>query len=118
MWHSYPTSDSPGYTDIIVGRVEVAQEWGSLGSVNPRRDEDIDITVNVNVFKGGSDEFASEDRAWALAESVQDVLSADLTLDDTVRYARPGRIEVDPQPFDDGRLASLTLTVHCRADNH
>lgn len=118
VWHSYPTTDRPGYTDIIVGRVEVVQEWGALGASNPRRDEDIDITVNVNVFQGGTDEFAAEDRAWLLAESVQTVLSADLTLGGNVRYARPGRIEIDPRPYDDGRLASLTLVIHCRADNH
>lgn len=118
VWHSYPTTDRPGYADVIVSRVEVNQEWGSLGSVNPRRDEDIDITVNVNVFKGGTDEFAAEDRAWQLAGAIQTVLSNDLTLGGHVRYARPGRIEIEPTPYDDGRQASLTLTVHCRADNH
>lgn len=118
VWHSTPNIDHPGHENIVVAGIAVDQEWGSLGAVNPRRDEDIDITVRVEVFSGGSDEFAGEARAWELAGEIQAALSADLTLGTAVRYARPSRIELDPQPFADGRLSVLALTVTCRADTH
>jgi hypothetical protein len=46
-------------------------------------------------------------RAWEIAAAIQTVLAADLTLGGAVRYARPSRIEVEPEPFGDGRLSTL-----------
>lgn len=118
VWHSRPNVDHRPNENIVVGRVDVNQEWGAMGSPNPRRDEDIDLTVTIEVFRGGTDEFEAEDRAWEIADLVQGVLSTDLTLGGSVRYARPGRIELDPEPYQEGRHAELTMTVRCRADNH
>jgi hypothetical protein len=118
VWHSAPNTDHPGNENVVVGKITVDQEWGSLGAVNPRRDEDIDIDVVVQVALGGTDEFACEARAWEIAAAIQTVLAADLTLGGAVRYARPSRIELEPEPFADGRLSTLALTVTCRADTH
>src|SRR5438128_1365187 len=82
VWHSTPNVDHNFHDNMIVGPAEtparVSAEWGALG--RRRRDETFTIPIRVEVFREGTDEFDVEERAWDLAERIQAVIDADLTL--------------------------------------
>lgn len=117
VWHSSPNVDGDHHDNIIVGPtatpVTFTQEWLTMAA-DPnarRRREELSIPVQVRVFREGTDEFDAEDRAWHLAAAVAAVLAADQTLAGTVKAALPAEGELAAEPFEDGRMVRLTLTV-------
>lgn len=97
---------------------------GNLGQYSLQ--EEYDLEVNVSCFRAGEENDAdsttdpagiAETRAWALAGSVETIVRTDPTFGGNVITSRPDQSECDVD-WDDagnGRIATLTLTIHCFA---
>ena len=117
VWHSAPNVDHPPNDNVIVGPFDrpltFNQEWRSMGA-GARRTEDLDIPLLIEVVRGGTDQFAVEERAWAIAEEVATWLATRPL--EAIGYfeAHPDRGELAAGPSQDGRIARLTLSVSAK----
>lgn len=97
---------------IYFGRVDQAEEWGSLGG--GRRDEDFTIDVVIQVHQLGDDEQETETRAWELRDEIEAALKADKTLGGAVsHWVQIERTTQENEPLEDGWGVRLTVTVRC-----
>lgn len=87
------------------------QEPGALGRL--ARDEDYDQTVLISVLYEGDQQQQAEERAWALADEIDEVLGANPTLGGAVREAQlVGRVR--GESFSDGNRSEGRVFVTVR----
>lgn len=102
---------------VFVGdAVEVSREWVSLGAY--KLDEEYTLQVHVETFAAGNDQATTEQRLWTLIAEVEAAVRDSvpkLTLNGTVRVARPDAVDTQTLPTDDGWAASATLRIVCEA---
>lgn len=93
------------------------QETAALG--NRRREETYDLRVTCSSSRGGTDQKAVRDRAFALMAVVEGAVRADVTLGGAVRVAQvAGSVtlfETDFETSKDGVFAEVSFDVACTA---
>lgn len=109
-----PALPDPGRESINLLGVEGEQVWASLGKLS--KDEVYTITVLIIVIREGQQTKAAVERAYAIAEQVEDVLRDDVTLENTCRVAALDTpFDLEMGASDTTRSALLTLGVRVEA---
>jgi hypothetical protein len=95
---------------------------GSMGQ--DALQEAYDLTVEISCLRAGVTDgtaldpaYRAEARAWALAGQIETIARTDPTLGGNVITAKPNMSQavVDWDDNGNGRVCSLTLTIHCFA---
>ena len=105
---------------VIIGNVsnrktEPAQIMGNLGAGSIF--ETYEMRVVVSVYRGGPDQIAPFDRAWALAGVVESVVRADPTLGGVAIVGKPVRSQ-DASSWDTdhhGRVVEVEIMISVTA---
>jgi hypothetical protein len=122
---------SPNSPDDMVwlGKVtnRVVSNFAMVGNLGQYAlSEEYDVEVNISCYRAGEENDTNsaldpagiaEARAWVLAGAVETIARTDPTLGGNVVTSRPDQSECDVD-WDDagnGRIATLTLTIHCFA---
>jgi hypothetical protein len=81
--------------------------------------EEYDLTVEISCFRPGLVGDTAEARAWALAGQVETIARTDPTFGGLLVTSRPNQssstVDWSAEEDANGRIASLTLTIHCFA---
>lgn len=110
-----PAKAPPNREKVYVDdAVNVTREWAGLGQL--RIDENYSLRVHVEVFGDGDDRRATEERMWAIVAEVEQAIVLDITLAGVLNWgAKPGSMNPQTAPTDDGWLAFVTLNFDCSA---
>lgn len=98
---------------IDTSEVDATHTIAGLGSGR----QDFDVMCLTRSWTGGGDIKARRDRAFALLDTVQSVLTEDLTLGGVVTRARFTQVAYVPALTDRGPLVEIPFAVHIEAFN-
>ena len=94
------------------GSVSLADGVSGYG----QRDETMTTEIRVKVDKLASEFTAARDLAFAITSDIEDAIAADVTLGNTVDFARVTQVDVDEAiPDERTRQVGITLTVTAQA---
>jgi hypothetical protein len=119
------TYGHPGLTvveDLVaVMGVSCEQAPGPMRAGPRPRDETLRLTVVISCYRGGDQQEAASDRAFALLGLAEDALMSDPTLSGTVRWAQLESYDLaeadDPDLMAAGRIAEISAVVRAEARN-
>jgi hypothetical protein len=81
--------------------------------------EEYDLEVKVSCYRAGDDSNTAEARAWAIAGQIETIARTDPTFGGLLITAQPSLsssdVDWDAEENANGRVADLTLTIHCLA---
>lgn len=113
------TINSPD-DQVYMGKIanRVVSNFAMVGNLGQwSLQEEYDLEVYVSCWRGGNQPDVAEARAWALAGSIETIARTDPTLGANVLTSRPNMSDsdVDWDEAGNGRIATVTLSIHCLA---
>lgn len=110
-WGERLPSGDQAFQCVYMGDVRVEVRKIVLGE--PRHDEEFTLPIVIDVFQWGDDEQATEQRAWALYDSLISLLRANSTLAGTVHRWNDIRVTPSNTPGPQQWRTLISVEVEC-----
>jgi hypothetical protein len=115
VWWPRPNEEHQREENVYIARVQSAQSFAQIGNPsNPARHEEFTVTVEVEVFRSGTDAQGTEERLWAIVTKLEEAIDGGETTLRSIQGVQSviaARTLQETEARNDGLLSTASIGV-------